>query len=273
MVSWTVIGLVTILLLVNLSNKFKASVTLDGTKRDVLFEKGETVQKLRFRIMRTFSDKDLDKTPAVCLKVQEHDKTSGKDLELPTLMELHRNVILIVTRPRTVEEKERCRNIVLSDSTPTGGPIAFHPINNNVPYRFWSPVFGGSHFVRRGPNNIVDCKGNFTDPNTILTSVSTRESFVFMLEDKPSAKRYALTATSARTVVATEIKTRGDINNTMRFIPYYYWSFTLLKNMNYSTLYLACFANGEAKMVPMNNFRYPDTRALFIFNRFEPPGS
>ena len=70
-----------------------------------------------------------------------------------------------------------------------------------------------------------------------------------------------------------EIKTRGDINNTMRFIPYYYWSFTLLKNMNYSTLYLACFANGEAKMVPMNNFRYPDTRALFIFNRFEPPGS
>lgn len=88
-------------------------MTLDGTERDVLFEKGETVQKLRFRIMRTFSDKDLDKTPAVCLKVQEHDKTSGKDLELPTLMEVHRNVILIITRPRTVEEKVRRTSFVL----------------------------------------------------------------------------------------------------------------------------------------------------------------
>ena len=37
--------------------------------------------------------------------------------------------------------------------------FAFHPVKPNIPYRLWSPVYGGSYLLQRGPNNVVNCKG------------------------------------------------------------------------------------------------------------------
>ena len=63
-----------------------------------------------------------------------------------------------------------------------------------------------------------------------------------------------------------------DLENSMKFIPMYFWSFTLLKNVEYNTLYLACDSNRGAFMVPMdmNSTNYPDARALFIVNKYVP---
>ena len=61
-----------------------------------------------------------------------------------------------------------------------------------------------------------------------------------------------------------------DLENSMKFIPKYFWSFTLLKNVEYNTLYLACDTNRGAFMVPMNSTNYPDARALFIVNKYVP---
>lgn len=44
----------------------------------------------------------------------------------------------------------------------------------NTTYRFWSPVFGGSNFLRWGPNNIEDCNGNVTDSDCKLNSHKTK---------------------------------------------------------------------------------------------------
>ena len=46
-----------------------------------------------------------------------------------------------------------------------GDHFGFHRIKKNITYRLWSPVYGGSNLLQRGPNNEVNCKGNFEDRN------------------------------------------------------------------------------------------------------------
>ena len=56
----------------------------------------------------------------------------------------------------------------------------------------------------------------------------------------------------------------------MKFWPSYYWSFTIFKNREYTNLYLGCEKDGGSLLVPMDNTSYPDPRALFITNKYDP---
>jgi len=61
----------------------------------------------------------------------------------------------------------------------------------------------------------------------------------------------------------------GTIEESMKFTPSYYWSFTVFKNKQYNTLYLSCGSDGGL-LLPMNSKRYPDPRCLFITNKYAP---
>ena len=63
-----------------------------------------------------------------------------------------------------------------------------------------------------------------------------------------------------------------NLNEGMKFIPDYFWSFTLFKSKPYSTLYLGCGSNAESILVSMNDTNYPDARALFIANKYSAIG-
>lgn len=80
-------------------------MTLNGIERVTLFDKGETVQRLRYLIMQTFSDLGLDGYPAGCMKIMEREDTSGKYTKLPILLTLCRDVVVTVKLPETLLEK------------------------------------------------------------------------------------------------------------------------------------------------------------------------
>lgn len=60
----------------------------------------------------------------------------------------------------------------------------------------------------------------------------------------------------------------NNLTSSMKFQPSYYWSFTVFKNLEYNTLYLACSNKGSALLVHMDITNYPDPRALFITNEY-----
>lgn len=258
------------------SGMLKAHVTFKECQRDISFPEGYSVQELRYLILRAFYHKLQDKVPPACIKIYEKqddmDETGEKLLPNKRFFE---SVEIIVKLAETPQEVAAC--IYQANTSPTPQhPIAYHRIKTDIHYRFWSPVNGGSHFLRRDDiTGDVDCNGTFNDNtyNTVLTSEKYgKYEFYFEFRENagPSAKTYILDVENGSKVKTTEIKSKSEVTVSMLFMPNYYWSFTLLKNVHYDTLFLGCGDNGEAIMVSMNNTAYPDPRALFITYKFVP---
>ena len=82
----------------------KAHVTLKDIKRVVRFTKGETVQGLRYGILREFSDLLLDTVGPACVQIQEHDATVGDDVDLPVDLKLEEDIKVKVKLPTKQDE-------------------------------------------------------------------------------------------------------------------------------------------------------------------------
>ena len=82
----------------------KAHVTLEEIKRVVPFPKGETVQGLRYLIIRDFSDLLLDVVPPACVQIQEYDETVSDDVDLPLNLNLEEDLKVKAKLPATQEE-------------------------------------------------------------------------------------------------------------------------------------------------------------------------
>ncbi|XP_078348315.1 uncharacterized protein LOC144633316 [Oculina patagonica] len=152
------------------------------------------------------------------------------------------------------------------------GPELLHPIEPDANYRLWN--LATVSLLQRDPNNAFNCNGSLNDMDydTVAeTMPAGRERFALLFEDNVNSKFYVLNATDdGNSTVAAEYSSRprpSELTSLMKFNLSYYWSFTVFKNLEYNTLYLACGNDGKALFVPMD-VRYPDPRALFITNEY-----
>lgn len=255
----------------------KAQVTFKGCQRDIIFPKGWTVQRLRYLILRKFYLQMQDRIPPACLTTMlKRNETDKNGVHLPIDKELLKNVKIIAKLASTPQARAEC---IYRGVTPTPLPTpqpadAYHPIKNNVPYRFWSLVYGGKNFLQRDPvTGQVTCRGPFDDNSydTVMTAADNgRGVFQFFFQDNgpgQSSKPYFLTVENRAKVMAKDISQFSSMESTY-FMPSYYWAFTFLQSMQHPTLYLGCNGNHKAIMLPMNNTRYPDPRVLFITYKF-----
>ncbi|XP_068673560.1 uncharacterized protein [Montipora foliosa] len=170
------------------SGMLKAHVTVKECQRDISFPEGYSVQELRYLILRAFYHKLQDKVPPACIKIYQKqddmDETGEKLLPHKRFFETLHEVAAWIYQANTVPTPQH--------------PIAPHSIKHGIHYRFWSPVNGGSRFLRRDDiTGDVDCKGTFNDNtyNTVLTSDKYGQYefyFAFRENAGQSAKTYML---------------------------------------------------------------------------------
>ena len=70
-------------------------------------------------------------------------------------------------------------------------------------------------------------------------------------------------------IIFKEFKANNEEESPMKFIPSYYWSFTVFENDHYRNSYLGCEKDGRSLLVSMKSTNYPDPRALFITNTYK----
>lgn len=74
-----------------------------GMERDVSFEKGDEVAKLRYLVMVNFSDVDLDKVPPACVKLLKFESPEHH-VPLPLDLRLEDDIQVQAKLPSTQEE-------------------------------------------------------------------------------------------------------------------------------------------------------------------------
>ncbi|KAL9955864.1 hypothetical protein ACROYT_G037257 [Oculina patagonica] len=271
------LSVITIFFLLNRSKypeMLKAHVNFKGIERAVSFEKGDKVIMLRYLVMVAFSDVRLDKVPPDCVKLRKYDDSVHDYVPLPLDLKLVKDLKVQVKLPSTPEEMVSCG--MKADDT---GPVLFHPIDPNATYRLWNPATVS--LLQRDPKNpnAINCNGSLKDMDydtVASTMYAGKKRFAFLFKDKENLKFYVMNATDdGKNIVTAEYSSPPsprDYTDSMKFKPYYYWSFTIFKNLEYKSLYLACSNDGGALLVPMNSTHYPDPRALFITNKYNPLG-
>ena len=104
----------------------KAHVNLKEIKRVISFPRGDTVQGLRYLIIRDYSDLLLDTVPPACVQIQQWDETVSDDIDLPIQLKLEEDVKVKVKLPATQEEMVICRPGAVSRSV-RGSPVRRTP--------------------------------------------------------------------------------------------------------------------------------------------------
>ncbi|XP_078348312.1 uncharacterized protein LOC144633313 [Oculina patagonica] len=137
-----------------------------------------------------------------------------------------------------------------------------HKIEPSTSYRIWNKQTAS--LLQHDPNNAINCNGSsgVSDQTVFTTLGAGRDMFAFTVNQNS----YVLDGPSNNgpvTAVAYSSSSGGTtITNSMRFVPSYYWGFTMFKSVAHNT-YLGCSNDGSALLIDMASTNYPDPRAMF----------
>lgn len=263
----------------------KLHVTFGDFKRIVNFQDGEKVQDLRHYFLREFSDILSDDIAPANVRFQRYDDTFEDYTDLAKDAKLRENVKLrVLITSKHVTKASGCKDHFAENCHPHFFPhhiipwyvvnfnqepsdFKFHPINQNVSYRMWSPVSNG--LLQRGSENppLVNCKGAFDSNNAnILIKARFVGMNVFHLVYSEGNGDLFITAKGeGQEIIVQPTPTRES-----EFEPNYYWGNTVFKSSQYNTLYLGCDENRMATLVPMEDPHYPNPQSFFIVNKYNP---
>lgn len=265
----------------------KVHVTFGDSKRIMSYQQGTEVQELRSHFLSVFSDVLADDISPANVKFQVFDKTFKDYVDLGNDLRLDENAQIKAITIATKEKQVNCYAdahcaswwryqcvipmYLVTDSEPRPprppSDFKFHPINQDVSYRFWNPVSNG---LMQRVDQKVTCSGGFfsRNPDTMIQAKSVGDNLFHLVyngEGPTDSFLYITSGNEGEQVTVKPTPTQDSV-----FVPDYYWGQTMFRSRDNSKLYLGCDVDKNATLVTMEDPHYPNPAALFIVNKYNP---